>query len=209
MLKVALTGGIATGKTQVLRRLASLGVSTIDADWLARQAVRPGTSGWEAVRARFGDTVLVTPGGEIDRKKLGAIVFADDAARRDLEAIIHPRVTHAITDWLAGLEREGAHAIAVADIPLLFEIGHQGDFDKVIVTMCAPELQVCRLVDRDSLSDEEARRRLAAQWSIEEKARHADYVIDTNGTVDETNRQVEFVYRELQRAADSGRRAGG
>ena len=200
MLKVALTGGIATGKTYVLRRFAAHGVPTIDTDQLAREALRPGTPGHAAVVARFGDAVLA-PDGDVDRPKLGAIVFADAAARRDLEAIVHPEVNRAITAWLTALEAAGRPPIAVADIPLLFEVGREGEFDKVIVTMCAPDLQVRRLIERDQMSEAEARQRLAAQWPIEEKARRADYVIDTNGTHAETDRQVEFVYRELM--ADS------
>lgn len=200
MLKVALTGGIATGKTHVLRRFASLGVPTIDADRLAREAVRPGTPGHAAVVARFGDGVLAA-GGDIDRQKLGAIVFAGAEARRALEAIIHPYVEREVTAWLDRVAREGARPFAIADIPLLFEVGKADRYDKVIVAMCSAELQVRRLMERDGMSEADAQQRLAAQWPIEDKARHADYVIDTNGTIAETDRQVDFVYRELRKTA--------
>ncbi len=196
MLRVALTGGIATGKSHVLRHLASRGVPTIDADVLAREVVQPKSPALAAVVRRFGADVLEAD-GTLNRRALGERVFADATARRDLEAIIHPAVYDAIRAWLAGVEADGQHRVAVADIPLLYETGHAADFDRVIVTRCDPAQQLVRLLARDGLSEAEARQRLAAQWPIEEKAARADYVIDTTGTFDETNLQVDRILDQL------------
>jgi dephospho-CoA kinase len=193
--RVALTGGIATGKSYVTHRFKQLGVPTIDADVLARQAVAPGTAGLFAVIDRFGDEIL-TVTGELDRHKLASIVFADAAARRDLEAIVHPAVRRVTGEWFASLD-PNRHPFAIADIPLLYEVNREGDFDTVIVVACDPQTQVKRVMERDGLSEGEARQRLAAQLPIEEKVKRANYVITTNGTFDETDRQVKDVWHTL------------
>ncbi len=195
MLKVALTGGIATGKSYVRDQFAALGVPTSDADQLARAVVAPGTPGLEAVVARFGPGVLL-PDGRLDRKALGAIVFADPAARADLEAIIHPAVRHATEAWLQWLPPETP--FAVCDIPLLFEAGRDRDFDRIIVTVCDPAEQLRRLIRRDGLTPEQARARITAQWPLEEKTKRAHYVIRTDGAFAETDRLVREVYKALQ-----------
>ena len=195
MQRVALTGGIATGKSHVLAVFTALGVPTIDADILARETVAPGTAGFEAVKARFGASI-VDPTGALDRRKLGDIVFADAQARRDLEAIIHPAVVAAIERWFAGLEGAAA-GFAIADIPLLFETGREKQYDTVIVTACDPQTQVKRLVARDRITEAEARQRIAAQLPIDEKVRRADHVIRTDGMVAQTNAQVHAVYQRL------------
>ena len=194
--RVALTGGIATGKSYCLSRFALAGAPTIDADALARQAVAPGTAGFDRVVARFGTAVL-RPDGTLDRPALAAIVFADADARRALEAIIHPVVYSAIERWFEGLERTGHVRIAIADIPLLFETGRERDFDAVIVAACKPSVQRARLIARDGLSPSDADRRLANQLPIEGKAARADYVIDTSNTFEETDRQVQDVWTRL------------
>ena len=204
--RVALTGGIATGKSHCLQRFADLGAPVIDADRLARDAVRQGTAGWTAVRERFGAGVF-RPDGEIDRPRLAAVVFADAAARRDLEAIVHPRVYEAIAGWFRRLEVSG-RAFGIADIPLLFETGHERDVDAVIVAACAPETQLARVMARDGLSEAEARQRLAAQLSIEEKARRADFVIETGGSFEDTGRQVREIYDALARQGGQERTGG-
>jgi len=195
MRRVALTGGIATGKSHVRARLATLGVPTIDADRLARDAVAPGTAGLNEVVRRFGPTIL-DERGSLDRKKLAAIVFTDPAARRDLEAIVHPRVRAAIDDWFAALP--AATAFAVADIPLLYETGREAEFDSVIVVAADPETQVERVMTRDSASEADARARLAAQLPIDHKARRADFVIRTDGTFAETDGQIDAVLHQLR-----------
>jgi dephospho-CoA kinase len=198
MMRVALTGGIATGKSYVRRRFEELGVPTSDADTIAREVVAPGTPGLEAVVKAFGPGIL-DAAGSLDRKALGAIVFADSEKRRTLEAIVHPLVRAATDRWFAQLDP--AHPFAVSDIPLLFETGRDRDFDKVIVTAIDPEEQLRRVMSRDGLSEEAARQRIAAQLPIEEKVRRADYVIRTNGPFEETDRQVRAVYEALRRDA--------
>jgi dephospho-CoA kinase len=193
--RVALTGGIATGKSHIRARMQALGVPTIDADTLARAAVIPGSAGLAAVVQRFGPGVLDRTGA-LDRAALGKIVFADAAARGDLEAIIHPQVRRATDAWFASVDA-AAHPFAVADIPLLFEVGREKDFDVVIVAACEPETQVRRVMQRDGLSDEEARQRLAAQWPIADKVQRADFVIRTDGSYEETNRQLDAVLAAL------------
>ena len=195
MLQAALTGGIATGKSYCMARLEGLGIPTVDADRLARLAVAPGSAGLAAVVDRFGASLL-RPDGTLDRAALGAIVFSDRAARADLESIIHPEVYRRIREWFGRLP-SGIPA-AVADIPLLFETGHQHDFDRVIVAACSADEQLRRLVARDGLSEPEARARLAAQWPIEEKVSRADYVIRTDGTFAETDAQINAVAESLR-----------
>jgi dephospho-CoA kinase len=194
MRRIGLTGGIATGKSHVRARFEQLGVPTIDADVLAREAVAPGSPGLAEVVQRFGPGVL-DAAGVLDRKALAEIVFADDQARRDLETIVHPRVRAATDLWFAALDP--SPAFAVADIPLLYETGRDADFDLVIVAATDPDTQVRRVVARDGLSEPAARARLAAQWPIDEKVRRADYVIRTDGPPAETDLAVDDLYRLL------------
>ena len=196
MVRVALTGGIASGKSHVLDAFRVRDVPTIDADLLAHDVAAPGTPGAAAILARFGSAVL-GPNGELDRRKLGAIVFDDAELRRALEAFVHPAVYEAIARWLAGLPSETP--LAVADIPLLYETGHERDFDAVVVAACPPEEQLRRVIARDHLSEAQARARLGAQWPLAEKVRRADFVIWTTGTADKTGTQVEGVIGELLR----------
>jgi dephospho-CoA kinase len=194
VVRVALTGGIATGKSHVLAALAARGVPTIDADLLAHEVVAPGTPAAAAIGRRFGPDVI-GPGGEIDRRKLGAIVFNDPGARRDLEAIVHPAVYAAIERWFQLLPPETT--AAVADIPLLFETGHDRDFDVVVVAACEPEEQMRRVMARDGLTESEARSRVEAQLPIAEKVARADYVVTTTGTLAETSAKVEELLRQF------------
>lgn len=193
--RAGLTGGIATGKSHVRARFEALGVPTLDSDVLAREAVAPGTAGFDAVVRRFGDTVR-SGDGALDRKKLGSIVFADAQARRDLEHIIHPYVRDMTDKWFASLDA-ARHPYAVADIPLLFEAGRDKDFDVVIVAACDLATQLQRLMHRDGLSEPEARQRIAAQWPLADKIAKAGYVIRTDGTIDDTNRRVDEVHQQL------------
>jgi dephospho-CoA kinase len=195
MLKVALTGGIATGKSYVLERFRRLGLPCLDADTLAHSVTAAGTEATRIIAARFGPDVIAADGA-VDRKKLGTIVFSDERARRDLEAIVHPAVYRAIAAGLRAFERTEKSRLAVVDVPLLFETGHQAEFDYVIVTTCPTDVQVKRLLER-GLSESDARRRLAAQLSSDDKAARADYVIETGGTFEDTDRQVDDVLRKL------------
>jgi dephospho-CoA kinase len=197
VLRVGLTGGIATGKSYCLSRFRGLGVPTLDADRLARLAVAPGSAGLHAIVARFGASV-VRGDGTLDRPALAGIIFADRAARADLEAIVHPEVYRRIREWFVRLAP--ATPLAIADIPLLFETGHEHDFDTVVVAACEPAEQLRRLRGRH-LTEEAARARLAAQWPIDEKVKRADHVIQTDGTFAETDAQVRFVHEALVRSA--------
>ena len=195
MLRVALTGGIATGKSFCLARFAALGVPVVDADALARDVVAAGSAALASVRVRFGDSVI-TAGGTLDRAALGRIVFRDRAARADLEAIVHPGVYRRISEWLITLPP--ATPLAIADIPLLFETGHSPDFHRVVVCACEPAEQLRRLMVRDRLSEPDARARLNAQWPILEKIARADYVIRTDGTMADTEAGVRTVFERLK-----------
>ncbi len=195
MTRVALTGGIATGKSYVLERFRRLGVPCLDADELARGVTAAGTEATRAIAERFGASVLDS-NGAVDRPKLAAIVFADAAARRDLEAIVHPAVYRAISAGLRAFELLGGSPVAIVDIPLLYETGRQVDFDRVVATVCSSATQLGRLRAR-GMSDDDARQRIAAQMSAQEKAARADFVIRTDGTFEETDADVERVWRNL------------
>jgi dephospho-CoA kinase len=205
MLKVALTGGIASGKTYVGRRLREAGIPVVDSDSIVHQALGAGGDLVERVVERFGPGVRDAHGG-INRAALGAIVFADPAARKDLEAIVHPHVYKAIQAWFRALD--AATPFAVADIPLLYETGRASDFDKVVVTSSKYETQLARMMARDGLTRADAQRRLAAQWPIAEKATRADYVITTDGTKAETNDQVKRLVDLLTQEGNRTTRSG-
>lgn len=194
MRTVALTGGIATGKSYVLERFRQLGAACLDADQLAHGATAAGTEASRAIAERFGREVL-DPTGAVDRRKLGPVVFADAAARRDLEAIVHPAVYRAIAAGLRAFELTGS-TIAIVDIPLLYETAGERRFDRVVATLCSTATQLARLLAR-GLSDNEARQRLAAQIPAQEKAARADFVVRTDGTFADTDAQVEAIWGQL------------
>jgi dephospho-CoA kinase len=195
MLRVALTGGIATGKSHVLDCVRRRGVPCLDADELAHGVMAEGTEATTAIAERFGREFLDAQGA-VDRQKLGAVVFSDPAARQDLERIVHPAVYRAIAAGLRAFERLGS-ALAVVAIPLLYETRRESDFDKVIVTVCAPSTQLERL-RRRGLDDAAAQARLAAQIPAAEKAARGDFVVQTDGSFAETDAQVDAVLRQLQ-----------
>lgn len=197
MLRVALTGGIATGKSYVLDRFRDRGVPCLDADALARGVTAEGTEATQAIAARFGRDILDRDGA-VDRAKVAAIVFADQSARRELEAIVHPGVYRAIKGGLRAFELLGGSPLAIVDVPLLYETGRAADFDRVIATMCPPAMQMARLAER-GLRDTEARQRLAAQMPGVDKAARADFVIHTDGSFAETDAQVEEIWRKLRK----------
>lgn len=198
MLRVGLTGGIATGKSYVLEQFRKRGVPCLDADSLAHGVMTAGSEATAAIAARFGPEVLAAD-GSVDRGRLGPIVFADPAARKDLERIVHPAVYRAIAAGVRAFELTGGYRLVVVDVPLLFETGAEKQFDRVIVTECPPELQIARLLER-GLSDAAARQRLAAQWPTADKAARADFVIRTGGAFAETDAQVERVLAALRAA---------
>ena len=196
MLRVALTGGAATGKSYVLEQFRRAGVPVLVADDLAHGVTSAGTEATAAIAARFGADVLAADGA-VNRKALGAIVFADESARRELEAIVHPAVYRAIEAAMRGFARLDTTPLAVAEIPLLYETGHAADFDRVIVTICADDLQLKRLVAR-GLSEERARQIVAAQKPTAEKAALADFVVRTDGEKPETDEQVRHILEALR-----------
>lgn len=197
MWRVALTGGLATGKSYVAARLQQHGLPTIDADRLVHELLLPESEAIDPIVARFGREVL-DEDGSISRRVLGRKVFADPIARRDLEAILHPRVYGRIHAWFESLAGEGRHPVAVADIPLLYETRREQEFDRVVVVACDAEEQVRRAMKRDNIPESEARQRLAAQLPIVDKVRRADYVVWTTGTHEETDGQVDDVVRTLK-----------
>ncbi len=196
MLKVGLTGSIAVGKSFVLSVLAELGCHVVDADATAREVVAPGTPGLKAVVDAFGDDIL-NADGTLDRAKLAAVVFADEAKRMQLNSILHPFIIQAQDEQMREREKEDPQGIAVVDAALMIESGGYQRFDKLVVVHCRPEVQLERLMTRDGLSREDAERRVAAQMSQEEKRRHADFLIDSSEGFERTRRQTETVFQKL------------
>lgn len=203
MLRVGLTGSIAVGKSHVSGLLAGMGCRVVDADELARRVVEPGAAGLRAVVEAFGPWVL-KPDGTLDRERLGREVFADEGKRRLLNSLLHPLIMAEQDELLRRWEREDPRGIGVVDAALMIESGGHTRFDRLVVVHCRPEVQLERLMRRNGLSREEARRRIDAQMPQEEKLRHAHFRIDTSGGFDETRRRTEEVYAALRGLADEG-----
>ena len=203
MLRVGLTGSIAVGKSFVSSLLAELGCHVLDADRTAREVVAPGSVGLRRVVEAFGPGILGSDGA-LDRARLGGIVFADESRRQLLNSILHPLIIAAQDEWLREREREDPAGVAVIDAALMIETGSFRRFDKLIVVHCRGDVQLERLMRRDSLSREEAGRRVAAQMQQAEKMSHADFLIDTSGTREETRAQTINVYERLRRLASRG-----
>lgn len=192
-MQVGLTGGIGSGKSTVSARLVALGAVVIDYDVLAREAVEPGTPGLEAIRARFGDAVIA-PDGTLDRPALGSVVFADEQARRDLEAITHPAIRELAAVRVA---QAPAGAVVVHDHPLLVEMGMAGQCDTVVVVDVPTDVQVERLVEQRGMTEADARARLAAQTSREDRLAVADEVLDNSGTREQLLDAVDALWERL------------
>ena len=197
MLKIGLTGSIAVGKTFVCQVLAELGCHVLDADHTAREVVKPNTAGWVEIRQAFGVEVF-QENDELDRKKLGTIVFADEEKRQLLNSIIHPLVIGEQNKWLQEKESEDPDGIAVIDAALMIESGGYRRFDKLVVVWCRPEVQVERLIKRNFLSREEAEKRIASQMSQEEKKKYANYLIDTSEGFEASRQQTEELFKQLK-----------
>lgn len=193
---IGLTGGIAAGKSAVAARLAELGAVVIDADRLAREVVEPGTPGLAAIAHRFGDAVLA-PDGSLDRARLGAIIFTDDAARRDLNAIVHPAVQRRYAELVAEAFARDADAIVVYDVPLLAEARAASEFALVVVVDAPPEVRIDRLVALRGMDRADARARIDAQIPDAERRAMADVVIDASGTLEHTLEQVDALWERL------------
>ncbi len=200
MITVGLTGGIATGKSTVARILREAGAHVIDADRIAREAVGRGRPAWRDIVEHFGKGVL-RPDGEIDRARLGNIIFNDPDQQAALNRIVHPRVFADIEARRARIAETAPHAVVVLDIPLLFEAGSRRNLAEVIVVYAPEPVQLARLMQRDGLSRRDALARIRSQMPIEEKRQRATRVIDNSGDLAATRRQALAVYRDLcQRA---------
>ncbi|NNC10535.1 dephospho-CoA kinase [Planctomonas sp. JC2975] len=198
MLIIALTGGIASGKSTVSARLAEHGAVIVDADRLAREVVEPGTKGLEAVRARFGDGVI-SGDGTLDRAALGAIVFHDSEALRDLNAITHPAVWEAVQDRLSRAKASDPDAIVVYDVPLLVEASADRPlrFDGIVVVEAERDERVRRLIQDRGMAEADAVSRIASQADDEQRRAVADVILDNNGDRDALIRQVDALWEQL------------
>ena len=201
MLLVGLTGGIGSGKSTVARMLEKRGAVVFDADVPARQAVAPGTPGFENVVERFGPNVLA-PGGGLDREALGSIVFADPAARRDLEGIVHPEVRRMFAEGCE--EYRDSDRVVVFSAPLLVETGMHAAFDLLIVVSAPVATQIERLMRDRGMPERAVQARIDAQLPLEAKAEVADVLVDNEGTLQDLEGQVDRVWRDLEARTRSG-----
>ncbi|KAI9188962.1 Dephospho-CoA kinase cab5 [Blastocladiella emersonii ATCC 22665] len=193
---IGLTGGIATGKSSVSRHLRSLGLPVIDCDALAREVVEPGTPALRSIAATFGPDVINPSSGCLDRAKLGAIIFADAAKRRQLNAITHPAIRRAILARVIECWLRGEH-IVIIDAPLLIESGLHKFMSEVVVVYCPDDIQLKRLMLRDGLDEAAARARMAAQAPMSAKLSLATRVLDNSGSLEELFRQVDELVPRL------------
>jgi dephospho-CoA kinase len=198
MLLVGLTGGIGSGKSTVARLLERRGAAVFDADALAREAVEPGTPGHDAVVERFGANVLA-PGGELDREALASIVFADPAARRDLEAIVHPEVRRLFAEGCEAYR--DTDRVVVFSAPLLVETGMHTAFEVLVLVSTPVETQIERLLRGRAMSEEQVRARIDAQAPLDEKAAVADVIVDNEGNLEDLEAQVDRLWDELRTRA--------
>lgn len=197
MLRVGLTGGLATGKSYVGRILANLGCRVMQADVVGHQLLLPGGEAFEPVVREFGQSVLA-PDGSIDRRRLGAEVFGRPDRLAVLNGIVHPLVVKREEAWLSEVQAEDPLAIAVVEAAILVETGSFRRFEKLVLTVCSEEQQVQRAMDRDGLSESEVLDRLKRQMPLDEKRKFADYVVDTSGSKENTAEQVRVVYHSLR-----------
>lgn len=203
MLRVGLTGGIASGKTAVAAMLRKRGYAVLDADSLGHEMMHPGQTAYDDIVREFGRDVLA-PDLSVDRAKLGAIIFADAEKRASLNRILHPRVLDAVQRWFASLDRADGPAFAFVEAALLVEAGYRSILDRLVVCWSKPEQQIERLIAR-GLTTSQARQRVAAQMPVEEKRRAADDLIDCSGSAEDTEKQVETLVETLKRAATSAK----
>ena len=197
MLKVGLTGSIAVGKSYVLEIFREFGAFVLDADQTAREVVMPETVGLSRIIRHFGTEILQS-NGELDRAKLGAIIFGDEQKRQLLNSIVHPLVIEAQNKWLAECEKQEPHGIAVIDAALMIESESYKRFNKLIVVWCEPAIQLRRLMLRNNLSEGEAFKRIGAQMPQDEKKLYADFLIDTSEGFEATRRQTFEIFERLK-----------
>ena len=212
MLKVGLTGGIASGKSAVGEMLVALGAHLIQAETIAHELMQPGTSVYEDVVRHFGGGIL-NPDGRVNRARLAELAFGSSDAKQtsrveELNRIVHPAVVKRQNNWMEGVGQNDPHAIAIVEAALILEAGAAADFDRLIVVTCRPEQRVERWAAKMKVTPDTARgeiaRRMVAQFPDEQKIKAADYVIDNSGTLDETREKARELYRKLREEARKG-----
>jgi dephospho-CoA kinase len=203
MLRIGLTGGIASGKSTVASMLRDLDCPVLAADALGHELLEPGQTAYAEVVREFGIDILDSY-GNVDRTALGEIVFADEERREKLNSILHPRIREIIEKWFAALDQPDGPELAIVEAALIIEVGFNQNLDKLIVCWCRRAQQVERLLER-GLTEEQALQRIAAQMPMEEKRSLADETVDCSGTLEETERAVEVVVKRLMDAAAAGR----
>jgi len=192
-----LTGGIASGKSTVAKFFSNAGAHVIDADKIAREVVKPGTSGYDAILQFFGRMILL-PNGKIDRKHLGEIIFNDPDKKARLDAIVHPLVFERTAEMIADIAARTPDAVVIMDIPLLLEAGMQSDLAEVIVVYVPENLQLERLINRDGIDERAAMARIRSQMPIEKKRQLATIVIDNSRTLSDSRKQARAVFNRLR-----------
>jgi dephospho-CoA kinase len=203
MLVAGLTGSIATGKSTVSGILKELGAFIVDADRAAHEVVLPGTKAWNEIVRIFGKEIL-QKSGEIDRERLGRIIFNDSAMRSILEEVVHPEVVHSMDEQIRSIKSGFPDAVVILDVPLLIETGMHKGVGEVIVVYCPEDMQITRLMVRDNISREDALAKVRSQISIEEKRRYATLLIDNSASRDNTRIKVEDLYGRLREKGGRG-----
>ena len=203
MIIAGLTGGIATGKSTVSRFLSEAGALIIDADKISREVVSQGTAGYNEILSFFGRTILL-PDGEIDRKRLGEIIFNDSEKKAHLDAIVHPRVFERSAEMIAQISTQTPDAVVILDIPLLLEADMGNDLAELIVVYVPEILQLKRLMKRDGIDEQAAMARIRSQMPIEEKRKRATVVIDNSRTLSDSRRQALAVFNRLKQKSKNG-----
>jgi dephospho-CoA kinase len=197
VLRVGLTGGIATGKSVVGEIFVELGCHLIDSDQITHELLQPGQSVHAMVVKEFGEQILAAD-GTVDRRILGNIVFRDPSARARLNGLVHPAIIQRQLQWLAQMEEQDPHTIAIVAAALMIEVGTFKNYDKVIVVTCSPQIQRERLRTRSSLSEDQIEARIRSQMPLEEKVKYADFVVDNSGSIAETREQVRQIFAQLR-----------
>jgi len=199
LIKIAITGGAGSGKSVVARMFQELGAAVLDADEIAHRVVEVGAPAWQELKQAFGPEFFLED-GELNRPLMARRVFADPQARLRLNEIVHPHVAREIRERLADLQRRGVTMVLV-EVPLLFEAGLAGGYDRVIVVDADPQEQIQRLQTRDQRSEAEIQGIIDAQMPLKDKVSRADYVVDNRGPVEETRRQVQTIWENLQKSS--------
>lgn len=202
MIIAGLTGGIASGKSTISRFLSDAGAHVVDADKIAREVVKPGTSGYDAILACFGRMILL-PDGDIDRKRLGEIIFNQPDKKARLDAIVHPLVFERSAEMIAQIAAETPDAVVIMDVPLLMEADMERDLEAVIVVYVPETLQLERLMNRDGIDEQAAMARIRSQMPIEEKRKRATLVIDNSGSLSDSRREALAVFNLLKQRSEN------